>query len=277
MRHKNKPIFYSMKFLQILVVLIFFFSCKNESKPDSKETLDSISKDEITTSIYPETITKVFDAHGGIDQWNKMKTLSFSIKRDGGNEVTTTDLKSRMELITTPNYKMGYDGNNLWLKENEGFTFKSDPKFYKGLYMYFYAMPFIVGDSGIIYENTEPLKFEDKSYPGILVSYEAGVGESSDDQYIIYYDDKTGQMKWLAYTVTYFEKGKKSTNFRYIKYNNWQTINGLVLPKSIDWYNYENDQPTTKKSTVDFVDIELSEKAKEKSFFLPVDGAKLIN
>ena len=31
----------------------------------------------VTTSIYPEGITKVFDAHGGIDRWNTMKSLYF--------------------------------------------------------------------------------------------------------------------------------------------------------------------------------------------------------
>ena len=266
-----------MRFLSLLIVFNLFFACKNEPKSNVSEDSDSISKEDITTSIYPESITKVFDAHGGIDQWNKIKTLSFSMERKNGIEVTTTNLKNRNELIDTPTYTMGFDGTKLWVKEKGNKEYKGNAKFYKGLMMYFYAMPFIVGDRGIIYEETKPLKFEDKSYPGILISYESGIGESPDDQYIVYYDEATGQMEWLGYTVTFFDKGKKSTDFHFIRYNNWQTINGLIVPKSIDWYNYENNQPTTKRNTVDFLDVELSSEVKEESFFLPIDDAQIID
>ena len=75
------------------------------------------------------------------------------------------------------------------------------------------------------------------------------VGASPDDQYIIYYDSETGQMQWLGYTVT-FGKDEKSKDFHFIRYNNWQTVNGLVLPKSIDWYTYENNLPVEKRNTV---------------------------
>ena len=51
---------------------------------------------------------------------------------------------------------------------------------------YFYAMPFILADDGIIYEDVAALKFEGKSYPGIKISYESGVGESPEDEYILY-------------------------------------------------------------------------------------------
>ncbi|BAO74490.1 hypothetical protein [Winogradskyella sp. PG-2] len=181
------------KLIFILLFVIAFTSCKNEAKIESTE-IETISKEDITTSIYPESITKVFEAHGGIDNWNKMKTLSFTMEKQNGKEVTTTNLKSRAELIDTPTYTMGFDGENLWVSEKEGNEYKGNAKFYKGLMMYFYAMPFIVGDDGIIYEDAEPLVFEGKTYPGVLISYDAGVGASPDDQYVVYIMPKQG--KW---------------------------------------------------------------------------------
>ncbi|WP_299123896.1 DUF6503 family protein [uncultured Winogradskyella sp.] len=261
------------------IALLFLFTilitaCKNESKTEST-IVEDFSKEDITTSIYPESITKVFDAHGGIDNWNKMQTLSFTMEKPNGKEVTTTDLKTRAELIDTPTYTMGYDGNQLWVNEKDGNEYKGNARFYKGLMMYFYAMPFIVGDQGIIYEDTEPLTFEGKTYPGILISYEAGVGVSPDDQYVVYYDAETAQMEWLSYTVT-FGKDGKSKNFKYIRYNDWQTINGLVLPKSISWYTYENNTPIELRNTVEFLDVTLSEDAPKKDIFMMQEGAKLI-
>ncbi|MEM9680526.1 MAG: hypothetical protein AAF901_09405 [Bacteroidota bacterium] len=230
---------------------------------------------EITTSIYPENITKIFDAHGGIDAWNNMKSLSFTLERSNGKEVTITDLKTRVERIDAPTYTLGYDGNNYWVNEKDGNAYTGNAKFYKGLMMYFYAMPFIVSDDGVIYEDAKPLEFEGKTYPGILISYESGIGVSPDDQYIIYYDAETGKMEWLGYTVT-FGKDAKSTDFRFIRYNNWQELNGLVLPKSIDWYKYENGIPTEKRNTVEFVDVKVAEAAPEASLFAKPETAKVI-
>ncbi|WP_296381691.1 DUF6503 family protein [Winogradskyella sp.] len=261
------------KILHLLLFAILIAACKDKSEARTPES--KLEAKDITTSIYPESITKVFDAHGGIDNWNKMQTLSFTMEKPSGKEVTTTDLKSRVELIDTPAYTMGYDGNDLWVNEKDGNEYKGNAKFYKGLMMYFYAMPFIVGDDGIIYEEIEPLVFDGKNYPGILISYDAGIGASPDDQYVVYYNTESGQMEWLSYTVT-FGKDEKSKNFRYIRYNDWQTINGLVLPKSISWYTYENNVPTELRNTVEFMDVLVSDKAPNDSLFVKPETAKLI-
>lgn len=262
------------KIVYVVLVAVLISACKNETKTETT-VVNEVSKEDITTSIYPEAITKIFDAHGGIDQWNKMQTLSFTMEKPEGKEVTTTHLKTRAERIDTPTYTLGYDGDNLWINEKDGHEYKGKPWFYKGLMMYFYTMPFIVGDNGIIYEEAEPLTFEGKTYPGLLISYEAGIGVSPDDQYIIYYDAETGQMQWLAYTVT-FGKNGKSKEFKFIRYNNWQTVNGLVVPKSVDWYKYENSVPTEKRNTVEFMDVVLSEDAPDNSMFSKPETAKVV-
>ncbi|MCA0132121.1 DUF6503 family protein [Winogradskyella alexanderae] len=261
--------------LAVLLLMVLVTACKNDNKIEST-VIDEITKEDITTSIYPESITKVFEAHGGIDTWNKMQTLSFTINKPNGKEITTTDLKTRAERIETPSYALGFDGKTLWVDEKNGEAYNGNARFYKGLMMYFYAMPFILGDNGIIYEEVEPLTFEGKAYPGILISYESGVGESPDDQYILYYDEASGKMEWLAYTVT-FGKNERSKDFHYIRYNNWETVNGLVLPKSIDWYKFENNVPTEKRNTVVFEDIQISDIAPDASLFIKPETAKIID
>lgn len=261
------------KLLLLFTAATLSVACKNEVK--TVTDIKDIKPEDITTSVYPENITKVFDAHGGIDNWNKMKTLSFTMNKPNGAEVTTTNLKTRAELIDTPTYSAGFDGRTLWVNEKDGSEYKGNAKFYKGLMLYFYAMPFIVGDDGIIYEDAEPLTFDGKTYPGVLISYDTGVGVSPNDQYIVYYDADSGQMQWLAYTVT-FGKEEKSTRFSYIRYDNWQKLNGLALPKSISWYKVEEGQPTELSKTVEFEDVVLSEEAPKDAIFGMPEGAKII-
>lgn len=262
------------KIAQLLFIVITITACKNDTKDNSK-VIETVKKEDITTSIYPESISKVFNAHGSIDNWNKMQTLSFSMAKPTGKEIVTENLKTRAEVIDTPAYTQGFDGETLWIQEKDGKEYEGKPKFYKGLMFYFYAMPYVLGDDGVKYEDTEPLIFEGKSYPGILISYEEGIGESSSDQYKIYYDAKTGQMEWLGYTVT-FGKGEASDDFHFIRYNNWQTVNGLVLPKSIDWYIVKNNIPTEKRNTVEFTDVLISEKTPDANMFVKPEGANVI-
>ena len=243
-----------MKNILFFAVIISILSCKNNTKETqnySKENLD------VTKNIYPENLMKVFKAHGGLDVWNTMKSLEFTMEKPNGLEITTTDLKNRKSLIEMPNHTIGYNGEKVWLYSKDTTAYKGNPRFYYNLMVYFYAMPFILADNGIIYGDVEPLVFEDKTYPGIRISYHAGVGESPEDEYILYYDAETNKMAWLGYTVTYFTK-QKVKEFHFIKYSNWQTIDGLLLPETLTWYNYENNVPTTKRNDLKFINIKIS-------------------
>jgi uncharacterized protein DUF6503 len=255
----------------LLLTIVLFFSCKQDTKTNDykNKTLD------LTTSIYPENISKIFDAHGSLETWNTMQSLIFTMPKPDGNEVTTTNLKSRESLINMPFHTIGFDGNELWLLQKDTTTYKGNPRFYYNLMFYFYAMPFILADDGISYKDVNPLTFEGKDYPGIHISYDAGIGESSEDEYILYYNPETYKMEWLGYTVTYFSK-EKGKEFHFIKYGDWQSVEGLKLPKTLTWYDYENNKPTTKRNDVNFVNVLLSKTKPNDSLFKKPNNAKII-
>jgi len=261
-----------MKKLLIVALIISLLNCKNKSTPTEQYTDEQL---DITTSVYPENITKVFDAHGGIDTWSDMQSLVFTMKKPNGDEITTTDLKNRTSLIEMPKHTIGFNGEAVWLKLKDTIPYKGNAKFYYNLMFYFYAMPFVLADDGIMYEDVKPLEFDGVSYPGIKIAYESGVGESPEDEYILYYNPETYKMEWLGYTVTYFSK-EKSKEFHFIKYSNWQRVNGLVLPETLTWYNYENNLPTTKRNDLKFTDIKLSKEKPEPQIFEAPEGATIV-
>jgi Family of unknown function (DUF6503) len=255
----------------LLLAIVLLFSCKQEKTTNDykNETLD------VTITTYPENISKIFDTHGGLEIWNSMQTLEFMMPKPNGIEVTTTNLKSRKSLIAMPKHQIGYNGKDVWLLKKDTTAYKGNPKFYYNLMFYFYAMPFVLADDGITYKDAEPLTFEGKEYPGIHISYDSGIGASPEDEYILYYDNDTNKMAWLAYTVTFFSKSK-SKEFHLIKYDAWQEVDGLLLPKTFKWYHFEGNVVGDYQREMDFVNVSTSINSPDESLFKKPETAKII-
>lgn len=260
-----------MKNLLLLFTIIAVFgACSNPSQ--SEEQTNSSPKIELTN--YPTALQKVFEKHGSLASWQKMKSMSYEmVDTTDGNEIQKIDLQNRREYIAAPNFKTGYDGKEFWVKADT--SYKGNPVFYHNLMFYFYAMPFVLADDGIVYGETEPLVFEEKSYPGIRISYNDGVGVSSKDEYFIHYDPATFEMTWLGYTVTYFSK-EVSKKVKWIRYDDWKKVEGLLLPNSMTWYKLEEGQPIEPRSTQEFVKVVVSETALGDEIFAPMEGSRIV-
>ena len=262
-----------MKYFTSLVLLVVLFACRQQAKEVTPENDLQGSSVQETPGRYPEALSKVFEAHGGLKNWRSMKSLVYTIPKKDVDEIHTIDLYSRKDRIVTPDYSMGFDGTDVWIDDPEE-TYEGDPVFYHNLMFYFYAMPFVLADDGIIYSETEDLVYEDKIYPGIGIAYGANIGTSPKDEYYIHFDPETYEMTWLGYTVTY-RTGEKSDNIKWIRYGQWLDEKGIHLPKSITWHNYEGRTIGAAKSTVSFENVSLSKEPVASGFFEKPIGAKV--
>ena len=234
-----------MKQLLYLTALLFLItSCREEKKEPnpSNESLDETVV-EVDFSRFPDNYKQVLQAHGGLENWRKMRSMTYTMPGDNGDEIQTVDLATRNTLVETASYKMGNDGKELWLAQDSTYFNPERVEFYHNLMFYFYAMPFVLADDGITYAQAPALELDDKRYPGIKVSYGDNIGASPEDEYILYMDPDSKTMAWLAYTVTYGQNSK-SDRFSFIKYDKWQEVNGLQLPEELTWYTVENGKPT---------------------------------
>lgn len=221
---------------------------------------------------YPEALNRVFKAHGGLDAWKAQRTLTYVMPKETLSETHTIDLKTREDRIDTDAYSIGFDGERTWILDPDG-TYDGNPEFYHNLMFYFYAMPFVLADPGINYGSAPDLEFEGKAYPGIRISYGEGVGITPEDEYYLHYDPDTGQMAWLGYTVTY-RTGEPSDNVKWIRYDNWQPVEGVLLPASISWYDYKGRQIGDRRNTVPFEQVSLEETARPDGFYQKPEGAE---
>ncbi len=248
--------------LALFAFLGFFWACKEAPKATPEQPPIATK---VIHHAYPEALQKVFEAHGGISLWQKQRTLSFELPREETAEAHTIDLWSRKDHIMGPGYSLGYDGREVWASDPEK-QFKGDPVFYHNLMFYFYAMPFVFADDGLIFDQTDPLEFQGKTYPGIKIGFKEGVGASHRDEYYLYYEPGTHRMAWLGYTVTYFS-GVSSADVHWIRYNDWSPVGGLLLPASITWYEAEGNTPKEVRDRVYFRNRRLSESPEATGFY----------
>jgi len=253
----------------VLTLLAAMTACKNETTSTTEATTETSLSDTAENTMatnYPETMTAIFEAHGGMERWNEMNNLCFEMDGRGGVETHTTSLKDRKAKIETKDWTIGYDGADVWLLQHKEDAYKGNARFYHNLMFYFYAMPFIVGDNGIQYEKLPATELDGVMYPGVKISYGAGVGDSPEDEYIVYYDKATMQMTWLGYTVTYRSQ-EKSEDWHFIKYADWQDVNGLILPSKLTWYNVEDGKPTTERNDMLFNKVTATETVLDPAVF----------
>lgn len=264
-----------MKFALVSFFCIAVLSCKEAPKEMKTESEASKIAAKIDDSKYPEALQKIFEAHGGLTAWKSKRTLSFEIPKNDNKEKHTIDLYTRDEKIEMPSFSMGSDGTEIWLLDEKE-AYKGDAVFYHNLMFYFYAMPFVLSDDGINYAEAEALEFEGTLYPGIRISYKDGVGFSSKDEYFIHYNSETYQMEWLGYTVT-FRSGETSDNIKWIRYNDWMNVDGLVLPKSLTWYDYVGRTIKEPRKPTSFENVSLSATPKAANFFTKPEGANIVS
>lgn len=270
------------KILYTLSLGFFLFSCKSETKTETQTVTNEAEKAPTekavkNTNKYPENLTKVFKAHGGLELWKSMRSLEYTQEKPDGKEVTTTDLYNRKALLTSQNYAIGFDGQKPWLLNKTDKEYKGyDPKFGYNLMFYFYTMPFILSDDGIKFSEAEALTFEGVTYPGIKISYDNGVGATPEDIYVLYYNAETFKMEWLGYTVN-FVPGIDTKELHFRRYGDWQEVNGLLLPNTITGYGFKNDRPTTPKTPNVFTDVKLSTTAPDAAMFVKPEQANFVD
>jgi hypothetical protein len=260
----------------LLLSMFILISCKDSKKEEMPVIHDTVAVEDLPKKKeYPTAMNTVFDAHGGLASWNKLNNLCFEIEGKDGTEVHTISLPQRLTKIETKDWSIGYDGSDVWLLENETGSYEGNARFYHNLMFYFYAMPFVLSDDGINYEMLEPVELKGKAYEAVKISYNNGVGDSPEDEYMVYLDPDTRQMEWLGYTVTYRNQ-EKSNDWHYIKYDKWQGVNGIMLPEKLTWYNVKDNKPTDEKRDLRFKKVTATPTMLDASSFKKPQGAVVV-
>ena len=227
-------------------------------------------------------IEEAIKAHGGIDTFRQFGTLQYTLKdfpfgpKAPLNDNQLFDLYSRRALITSNAYKIGFDGEQVWITDPEALGMPA--RFYASTPFYFFGLPFFFADPGCNHESLGTKTLDSKEYDVVRFSYEAGIGDTPNDNYVAYFDKETHRLKLVHYIVTYpaFAGGKSPQELERhaIIYDEWQEVNGLSVPKRITSHGWEADKLVGESQlSWSYENVTLKRERPEPEIFTKAEGA----
>lgn len=250
-----------MKKIILLSLSILVMACGGKSTSEVQETPQT------NASHHSASIAKVFDAHGGFDNWSKLKMLTY----ENGGSKTTVELQNRYTRIESETQTVGFDGERVWV--NPPSENASRQRMRYNLMFYFYAFPFVVGDPGVNYDPMNPIEIKGERYNAVKVTYNAGIGDAPNDSYIILSNQQTDRMEWLMYTATFGGAAKDS--YSLIRYGGWKEMGGVILPSSLQWYSYVDGEAGEPRGGANlFENIKVSQEYPSMDKFKMPEGAQ---
>ncbi|MFD2515797.1 DUF6503 family protein [Pontibacter locisalis] len=261
------------KLSYIALAALLLQACQ-PAEDKTTETTEVTAEATTEQATYPVYFSEVMEAHGGLEQWKQLGSMQYQLTNNGNTETHLIDLKSRKDLVKADNYTIGHDGKQVWVSPNRAAYPGKSAKFYHNLYFYFYAIPFVLADPGVNYEQLEPMELQGKKYEVIGVSFGEGIGDTPEDEYRLLIDPETNRMEWLLYTVTFFN-GQPSDQFNALRYENYQEHQGLLFPGKLTGHKYENGQIGDVRYTVSIDNLQLKEEQPAQEQFEKPEQAEV--
>jgi len=194
---------------------------------------------------------KMIEAHGGMERWEKSSIIHFnqSMVAPGQDDpwvsVETIEQGDRRVYQEWPldGARIVYDGTEVW---STGWIRANPPKFMVHLAYYFICLPWLTQDPGVNLEYTGMGKFPtaEKDYHQLRMTFDAGVGDSPDDYYVIFIDPESYRMIGTEFVVTYgamldlfnLPPDKTFLGPLFKVYEDYTEVDDMVLPKRYKTY-----------------------------------------
>jgi hypothetical protein len=190
-------------------------------------------------------LQKVVAAHGGIQAWENLKDMTFTITRvalDPRGDVAGANVslyymkrhgKTRVETITGKGLLVqGFDGQKPWVtldgKPKTGKAALEHAHFLSVNWWYWMGIPFKLKDPGVFVRHKGTLTFRGKPVDILEATFQQGVGETND-RYTYYIDQKTHHILFVEFQL---QPGV------------WPKVGGPT-PKRSTWLDYNKERPFT--------------------------------
>ena len=189
--------------------------------------------------------------------------------------VSTEGAKVRMEL--PGGSILVFDGKECWTNDSTAATSRN--RFHLLTWSYFLMAPYKVADPGTHFEvlGEQEMRKEEMAMAGRL-TFDAGIGDSPDDWYILYTDPQTHLLRAVSYIVTYASPAEEAEPHAMV-YEDYQPVAGVQIPTKWSLFGWseaegigESLNTTVTLTDVAFVQAESLFEAPAKGYKLPLPG-----
>lgn len=232
----------------LVFLLMVFWACRETSAPDGRaDAVEETTTAPEVKSRFPEAFERSLAAHGGLEQFKAFRSLEYTLEnwpfsqKAPLTDLQRVDLKNRKVLIEGRGYRLGYDGEGVWVENPKALG--TPAEFYYATPYYFSLVPFVFADPGTRFEDLGMGRLGDREYHSIRVTYESGTGDTPEDYYILYLDPETYVVRMMTYIVSFpaFRQGKAVSELEphVIVYKDFQEVEGLQMPHEFVFYNWD--------------------------------------
>jgi glycosyltransferase involved in cell wall biosynthesis len=195
-------------------------------------------------------LDSTYREHGGLETWRFFGVAEFDLTWQMGDkparkEHHTIELRHRRILIKADSYTVGFDGADCWVAPNLA-SFQGPPaRFWVSTPFYFFGVPFVFADPGAKIEPLGTKPFRGRDHDVFKVTYGKGVGDTPEDDYVVYVDRISRGVRLVHYIVTYPSlRGNKPVaelERHALVYEDWRSADRLVAPYKAAFYNWKDD------------------------------------
>lgn len=196
----------------------------------------------------PDVVRQMIVAHGGMGPWKAAPTVTFRDRwarpdGSGWETLVTVEQDRRRAYLEVPgrDSSVVWDGERAW---GINWEMPIPPRFLALLNYYFVCLPWLTQDPGVNLSVEGPVKILDDptEYVAVRMTFDAGVGDTPDDYYVLYIDPRTKRLHGCRYVVTYeavLPEGVEHTPEHILVYEGWTHQEGLLVPTGFTIHNLD--------------------------------------
>ncbi len=228
------------------------------------------------TAPRSEALAQAIEAHGGLETWQSYGRLDYATRdfplgaKAPFDFTQSTDLQNRRHLTHGKDFTSGLNGEDAWAVPNVE-TLGIPPRFFESGNFYFIAMPFVFADPGVQSRDLGNKTFQGRAYDLVAISYPQGIGDTPEDDYILYIDAETHRLHMIDFVPTSAEVNGdtpiEELPRKALVFNQWQDAGGLLVPSKLTFYGWADGELQGDGNTYYVKDVTFSQAVPDASIF----------
>ncbi len=236
-------------------------------------------------------LERMLEAHGGLNRFQSFGTVTYHTDGLPYSAAAPLTFDHVADLVTRRHRMDGFSSTGSFVagaNDDIGWTTNPDalgiaPRWVNHGNSYFALMPFVFADPGATVRFVGERIYDGNAYDVIAVSFASGVGDTFEDDYVLYVDQSTHRLRLIDFSVTYGPmRGDTPIDElprRSLEFTQWQVAEGLLVPAVLQYGPWQRTAGGGRRSEpgVQYTisNVQFSKARPDAALFDAPDGAHI--